>query len=365
MAAYRVISTDLRTGVRVAEIPLGNLSFSSELNGAGELSGTLPLPNDPQLAAVFNDAVDEVRRQLIVERDGVPVWCGIVWAAPYNDEGQYRDVRAAETWSYYRHRTISTRRVRRNADQLNIVRQLMNDAHGETGGNPGVIVGSETSGVLRSYNAEVYERKNLAEEIEAMAQMDNGFDFSIEPSYNANGNIVKRFRLWYPRKGLRNAGAVFEVGRNIISWDWPTDGTRYANRVIVTGGGDGPSTISSVRNNVSQVTPLDDSGPGYPLIEHVVSESQETVRDNLRDLAIKTLRMLSRPVVVPTVVVRGDVDPVFGSYAVGDTVRFICQRGTTPRFPDGLDTRRRLVGWTVDVDDNGSEEITLTLGTED
>ena len=369
MAAYRVISTDLRTGTRIAELPLNGLSYSSVLNGAGELSGSLPLPaTDPQLASVFNDAVDEVRRQIVVERDGVPVWCGPVWAAPYSDESQVREVRAAETWSYFRRRTISTRRVLRGVDQCAIARQLVDDAQAVTGGNIAVTVGAETCGVTRDFNAEVYERKNVAGEVETLAELSNGFDFSIDPSWDANGDLVKRFSLFYPRKGRRftETGHVFEVGRNnVIGWDWPTDGTRYANRVTVTGAGDGASTLSAQRTDSTQLVALSAGGPGYPLVEEVVSQTQEAVSANLVARAQQDLTTFARPVVVPKLVVRADVDPVFGSYTIGDACRFICQPGLSPRFPDGIDTYRRIVGWTVRVSDEGSEEIDLLLGVED
>jgi len=369
MALYRVISTDLRTGTRIAELPLNGLRYSSVLNGAGELSGTLPLPvDDPDLAQIYNDAVDEVRRQIVVERNGTPVWCGIVWASPYDDETQTRDVRASETWSYYRKRTIATRRVYRSTDQLTIARQLVTDANGVTGGDIGVTVGTETSGVNRDFNAEVYERKNVAEEIERMSELTNGFDFSIDPSWNSSGDLVKNLRFWYPRKGRNQSktGHVFEVGRNnLIGWDWPTDGTRYANRVIVTGGGDGPSTRSSVRTNTDALIAVASGGAGYPLVEEVISESQEVVQANLNGLADNALNKFSNRVVVPKLVVRADVDPTFGSWVVGDAVRFRCQPGLSPRFPNGIDTNRRIVGFTVNVQDTGSEEIDMMLGVED
>jgi len=368
MALYRVISTDLRTGTRIAELPLNGLRYSSVLNGAGELSGTLPLPvNDPDLAQIYNDAVDEVRRQIVVERDGVPVWCGVVWASPYEDEGQTRDVRAAETWSYYRKRTIGTRRIYRATDQLTIARQLVTDANAVSGGDIGVTVGTETCGVTRDFNAEVYERKNVAEEIEALSELANGFDFSIDPSWDTSGNLVKNLRFWYPRKGrnFTKTGHVFEAGRNIVSWDWPTDGTRYANRIIVTGAGDGPSTKSAVRSNANALISSALGGQGYPLIEEVIAESQEAVQANLNARANQALNIFSQSVVVPRLVVRGDVDPIFPSYTIGDAIRFVAQPGLSPRFPEGVDTYRRIVGWTVNVDDTGSEEIELVLGVED
>lgn len=369
MADYRVIATDLRTGVRIAELPLTGLSFSTTLNGAGELSGVLPLPSgNPQLAAVYNDAVDEVRRQLVVERDGAVVWCGVVWASPYDDVRQERTVMAAETWSYYRRRIIGTRRIYRAADQFLIARQLLGDAHAATGGDIGVTVGTETCGVNRDRNYEVWERKNLGEAIEELADVLNGFDFGIDAAWSATGQLVKTFRLYYPRRGRRFAltGHVFEVGRNnLISWDWPTDGTRYANRIINIGAGEAEAQRSAVRTSNGQLVALDAGGPGYPLIEHVLSNVEVTLQNTLNDQAIKALGMFSQPVVVPTIVVRSDVDPIFGSYDLGDAIRFVCQPGITPRFPDGVDTFRRIVGWEVAVSDEGTDTVKLQLGVED
>ena len=361
MATYRVIATSI-TGTRIAELQLNGLSFGSVLNGAGELSGRLPLPEgDPEAARALVDAVDPVRRQLVVERDGAVVWCGIVWAAGYDDESRSVDVRAAETWSYYRRRTVATKRVYPPTDQLTIARQLLLDAHAETGGDIGVTVPARTCGVTRTYVAEVWERKNVADEVEGLALDDDGFDFSIDAAWTTAGALAKTFRFHYPRRGRRFAetGHVFEVGRNVISWDWPVDGTRYANRVIVTGAGTDALTKSSTRSDADQIT------AGYPLVEVVEAQSQEAVQANLAARARALLRLYARPVVIPSVVVRGDIDPVFGAWQVGDACRFVCQPGLSPRFPDGLDDYRRIVGYEVSVSDEGTDEVRLDLGPED
>ena len=105
MAEYRCIAADLRTGARITELPLSGLSFGARLNDVGQASGTLPLPapnsaTNRALATLLNDAVDEARRMLIIERDGVIVWSGIIWVAGYSDSDQSRDVRASDEGSY-------------------------------------------------------------------------------------------------------------------------------------------------------------------------------------------------------------------------------------------------------------------------
>lgn len=371
MAVYRVVSLDVRTNALIAEIPVAGLSFGSVLNGVGELSGTVYLPPGTStdalyLAAVYNDAVDEVRRQLIVERDGVIVWAGIIWASPYQDDNQSRSIKAAETWSYFRRRVIGTRRTYSQADQLAIARELIDDAQAVTGGDIGVTVGTETSGVLRDRKYERWEYKQLGEAVEQLAAVRDGFDFAIDPSWASNGDLVKTLTLSYPRRGrsFTSTGHVFEVGRNVIAWDWPSDGTRYANRIHNVGAGEAEAKLSDTVSDASQLDLPSVGGPGYPLIEKVISNTDTTTTSALRSQSLAELTVSAREVVLPSITVRADLDPIFGSYITGDSCRFICQPGITPRFPDGIDTFRRIIGWDVSVDDQGGEEVKLVLGDD-
>ena len=63
------------------------------------------------------------------------------------------------------------------------------------------------------------------------------------------------------------------------------------------------------------------------------------------------------------VVVPAYVDPVYGTYEVGDDARIMI---TDNRFPNGLDAIYRIVGASVEPGEDGPERVTLslTLGTE-
>jgi len=372
MPSYRCIATDLRTGARIAELPLSGLRFGSRLNAVGDLSATLPLPAltsaaNTALAKQFNDAVDEGRRQLVVERDGVVVWCGIVWLAPYSDASTSRDVRAAETWSYFRRRLISATRTWWGADQVSIAQQLVGWAIGDSGGDIGVTVESSTSGVARDRNYWNYELKPVGEAIEQLAACDNGFDFAVDAAWDpATGALVKTFRTHYPRRGrsYSQTGHVFEVGRNVVDWTWPTDGASMANRVWAVGRGDGSSSMLAVSSDVYQIQSLASGGPGYPLLEDTLFRTDVSVQASLDALALAKRKAVATPITLPEVTVRADLDPVFGSYITGDSCRFIVPPGLSPRFPDGLDTFVRIVGWDVSVSDDGAEAVKLILGAE-
>jgi hypothetical protein len=392
VAAYRCVSRDLLTGTLVAEIPLSGLSYSHRLNDVGELSASLflPTPSDTAgrtLGAIYNDAVEETRRQLVIERDGVVVWCGIIWAAPYDDGSQSRSVRAASDWSYFRRRFIDYSSTYTGTDQFTIARQIVNAARGPVGlaGDIGVTVPVTTSGVTRDRTYTASELKPVAEAVEELAAVDNGFDFGIDCAYTSAGVLQKVLNFSYPRRGRNylNTGHVFELGRNVISFSWPSDGTRVANKVFATGQGEGNETstieesgggATSTRGaagrtiglaiDANSIRPLSAGGPGYPLLEKQIQLSDVTVQDTANRYAQAELAFSTSPIVLPEITVRGDRDPEIGTYIAGDACRLIIPAGMTPRFPDGLDTYYRIIEYQVMVDDNGTEEVKLVLGEE-
>jgi hypothetical protein len=375
VAEYRCISTDLLTGTRIAELPLTGLSYSKTLSGAGEASGTLylPPPNsvaNRTLAADWNNAVDECRRQLVIERDGVVVWSGIVWASPYNDADQTRSIKCGEDWSYFRKLTMPYTYTFSSTPQMDIADSIMYLAQFYSPANVGVsVVKNLASGYTDIERDRTYSRnelKTVADAIEQLAGVSNGFEFGIDSSWSSTGTLQKVLNLHYPRRGrsYNETGHVFELGRNIVSFTWPSDGTRTHNRVWAQGQGEGDSQLSGIAVDSSQIQPLSSGGPGYPLLEEVYSAGDISMQSTINAIAAARVQYTSTPVTLPELTVRADMDPGLGSYICGDACRVIITPNTSPRFPDGLDTYYRIVGYSVAVDDMGQENVKLVLGPE-
>jgi hypothetical protein len=66
------------------------------------------------------------------------------------------------------------------------------------------------------------------------------------------------------------------------------------------------------------------------------------------------------PPITLKVVVPAFVDPVYGTYEVGDDARIII---IDDRFPNGLDAIYRIVGSSVEPGEDGPERVTLSLTT--
>lgn len=354
---YTYLACDLMTGAVLAELPLSDVQFDLTLNGAGSFSATMPL-RDKRISAVGPIAATEPSRTaLYVDRDGVLVWGGILWTRQYSNSTGLLTIGGNEFWSYFRRRFISVNYLVTAADQLHIAQDLCAGAQSDPHGNIGVTVGAETSGILRDYTSYSYELKPVAEAVEELSQLDRGFDFAIDVQYVA-GVPTQTLNLGYPRRGRAAAAnnLIFTAPGNIVEFDWDEDGTAQSTYLYVQGVGEGDSMIRSI---VSAPDMLD---AGYPRLDGSIALKDATDQTTANDRARAESAATKVAVTVPKITVRGNVEPVLGSYVVGDDIRIAIEPGN-PRFPAGLDTVQRITQISVQPQDsNTAETVTLSLG---
>lgn len=97
---------------------------------------------------------------------------------------------------------------------------------------------------------------------------------------------------------------------------------------------------------------------GWPLLDDQANYSDVTDQTVLDNLAIGQVLATSYPPTTLTIVAPPYVDPILGTYEVGDEARVII---TDSRFPNTLDTVYRIVALSVQPGENGPERVTLTL----
>ena len=363
MAQDSYIAFDLRTGVIAAELPLQNVFYTTLLNGAGELRGELPMASPKSVGIDLAGAAEPARTGLVVDRDGVLVWGGLIWTDDFHASAGAWAVAGLELWSYFRHRLISDTKTYTAVDQLAIAQALVNYAQAKTGGNVNVAVGAETSGVNRDRTYYGDEFKPIGQSIEELGAVEQGFDFAIDPVYDGSGNITFPLHLSYPRRGrvAPNTGLVFQYPGNVTDFRYPRDGTEMAVTSYTVGSGtdqNRPQVSSSL------MSLIDD---GYPLLDHSDVIVDDTSIANLTAHAVANEKARGGVVVHAELKVRGDQDPIIGSYVTGDDARVILTHPV--RFPgpsdslDGLDhsldTYLRILGIQVTP---RTEEVMLTMG---
>jgi hypothetical protein len=298
---------------------------------------------------------------MYVDRDGILVWGGVVWGRSYNSTTQTLTFNAQEWISYFDHRRVTQDVQFTNVDQLLIAKTLIENAQNATYGDIGVgynSAGQTTSGILVDRIYYNYELKNVFQAIQDLSRQSDGFDFAIDVDYDINGQPEKYFNTYYPRSGLAYSFGdpnvpvfTFPAG-NMVEYEYPEDGSIVANTVYALGAGSNEGKLIAIAQDITKLS------TGWALLETTANYSDITDQTVLDNLAIAQSVATSYPPTVLKVVVPAYVDPVFGSYEVGDDARIII---TDSRFPNTLDEIYRIVGLSVQPGENGPERVTLTL----
>jgi len=353
MAQYRYLFADLLTNQILAELPLTKVQFSQQLNSAGTFSAELQLAGLQAANLNVANATIPGRTAVYVDRDGTLVWGGVLWNREYSSKTQSIKLNAGEFESYWNRRRITTDTVFTNTDQLTAVQTIVNNANAVTNGNIGIVVGTETSGILINRTFYGYEYKTVLSAIQDLAKSSTGFDFNIQVYYDSNGNPAKLLRLGYPRYGKKYSATspsvpVFELPGNITEYTWPEDGSTAANYLYALGAGSNPGKLIATAYDGTKIA------AGWPILEEQANYSDVSDPTLLGNLATAQVAIVSYPPTTIKITLPPTLDPIFGSYEVGDDARI---RILDDRFTSQLDTVYRITAFSVAAGESNSPEL--------
>jgi hypothetical protein len=359
---YRYLIADLITNEIIAELPLTSVAFTQQLNQAGTFSGHLMLSGINTAAFNVDASTVPGRNGIYVDRDGILVWGGVIWGRSYNSADQTLTIHAREYISYFEHRRINQTVDFTQIDQLVIAKTLVEDAQDTPYGDIGIIYNSEgetTSGVLVDRVYYSYELKTVFNAVQDLSRQSDGFDFVVDVYYDPTTGVpVKAFNTYYPKVGVTYStndptALVFEFpAGNVIEYEYPEDGSIVANRVYALGAGSNEGKLIEYHDQNELFV------AGWPLLEAQANYSDVTDVTVLQNLAVGQVVATAYPPITMKLTIPPYVDPVFGSYEIGDECRVII---TDSRFPETLDTVFRIVALSVQPGEDGPERATLTL----
>jgi hypothetical protein len=367
---YRYLFADLITNDILAEIPLTNVSFTQSLNTPGSFSGTILGSDVNETGYDIPGSTIPGRTAIYVDRDGVLIWGGIIWIRTWDSDTQHYSFQAREFGSYFERRRITAdfmdfnqALVYDNEDQLFIAQDLMDLAQQLAGGDIGIVIPNNTSGINVTRVYYDYEFKDVWGAIKDLSNQQDGFDFNIDVAYDANLEPRKYAQTAYPQRGVPYVSSspsalVFEFPGNIVLYEWPDDGSVVANTMY----GIGPNS-NEAKIRALAVSPTDQIAAGWPLLEDTVSYTDQYDPTLLYQQTLGEVTAKQLPVVTPKIVVPAYASPVLGSYKTGDECLL---RITDDRFPNngsgyGLAQVYRIVAIAVQPGEDGPERVTLTL----
>lgn len=336
----KYLATDLVSGDILAELPLGDVSFSYVLNGSGDFKASLNI-SDPKVKKLNPIlATEPAKTGIYVEDNGVLLWGGIIWTREY--DGKLR-IAANDFWSYFRSRIIREDLDFVEVDQFTIATDILDSLMAEDGSLQFVHT-SPTCGVLRDRHYYAYEFKPGAEAIEQLSAVQNGFDFVTDVTY-INGEITRRFIPSFPRRG-RTAdvtGLTFELPGNIQSYKWPEDGTKLAVRSYAMGAGEEAEMLTATSTNNALLG-------DYPLYEQVLSYKDVSVQQTLNDHAQADMVAASKPENIASLTVKTQL----GAFTLGDEAAVVIKDDR-----HDINTTKRITSYEVTP---STQTVSITLG---
>jgi hypothetical protein len=364
--SWRFLLADLLTNSILAELQLVNVSFSQALNSAGTFQGEILLTGLNPASNAINATIPG-RTAIYAERqaaDGTRVllYGGVVWERSYSSNGQRLKITAREFESYLDRRRITTTQAFTAVDQLIIAQTLVNQAQSATGGNIGISVPTNTSGVTVNKTYYSYELKTVYSALLDLSRAQNGFDFNIQVAYDGSGNPTKTLKLNYPQSGVRYSATnpsapMFELpAGNVIEYTYPESGSIAANTVYVMGAGNAEGKLIATAVDTTKLS------AGWPLLEDSANYSDISDATLLSSLAAGQLAAVSYPPTTLQIVTTASTSPVLGTYSIGDDARVRIYDGA--RFPNGLDATYRITALSVNVGSesgNSPERVVITL----
>lgn len=315
MANVRYIFGDLRSGLVTNEISLQGVTINSKLNAVGNMGATMVLDQSGQSNEDLINATIPGKSFVVVERDDVPIWDGIVWTRTYQAQSKTVQLSMRTREGYLENVLVDSDIAYTGMEQRNIMVNLFNLLQSDPNRNLGITVPPATypDAVLRTMSVLATEYKTFFSVISSIADGDVGFDWTIE-TQRVGDSYLRSLRIGYPYLGATEAGALtFDYPGSITNY-YETEGMSDAGtRVYLLGAGEGSGMVTAIGDNTEMYT------NGWLRYDETYSRKDITEIEQAQDLVNQQKLLRKPPMATLKVFVKADLEPVFGSYGLGDT----------------------------------------------
>lgn len=177
------------------------------------------------------------------------------------------------------------------------------------------------------------------------------------------------FRTWYPQRGTdRRLACVAELGRNITTYDWASDGENAADVVVTLGEGSGDLREEGVAVANGAATPS--ASTEFDTSWYQILDTPAVTTGKLSEFAALNLPAMTDPVTVEVTI--ADLDDWFDFLRPGDTIWYRIHEGavsidaayrvsklharpleqtlTITADPAGLNARPQVAKYLADLD---------------
>lgn len=340
MSDYRYIFGTLRTENIVEEIPLYGVYMDMQMNYGGQFQGTYQLDQTGRNNADLVAASTPGKTWVTCERNGIPIWHGFIWSRVYSAQSKSMQLFGLSFEQYARKRLLLRNYDYEDTEQRNIFRQFWLDIQSDTGGNLNINVPSSFPTVkTKDYASLITDFRYANQAMSEIADAEDGFDWYITITKDGN-NYRKDLLIGYPTlgSGIGPGMTVFEFPGNITQYYYTEPMADAGTNVYVLGAGEGSEMIIGAYEQTLMLN------QGWPRWDVDISRKDINNQGNLNTYTTQVAAIRKPPMAVIKLSVKGNLEPEFGSYNLGDTCKIVI---TDPRFPTTTTLTKRLLKWEL------------------
>jgi hypothetical protein len=362
VANYKYIFMTLIADQVIEEIDMFGANAIRQLSSPGQFNGSFVFDQTGKLNIDLVAATTPGRTWMVMEREGVPVWWGIIWSRTYQSQAKECQIFAWGFEAYPQRQKMVTDFTRVNEPNAQIFTELWVDMQSVAGRNLGIDIPTVTYGTTASLSVLSTDEKYYSDAMDSLANGTTGFDWTIDVTKNMDGSYNKSLRVGYPTLGIDHSdpGAyVFEYPGNIMNYYQTESMADAGTNVFTLGAGEGSDMLVV---QTTQKTMIDQGWPRWD-----VDAAYKDIADPALLTSIANQQKIMRKPPMPAYVVtlKGDQDPVFGSYNVGDASTLCITDARNPS-PDGntagLEVPTTVLGYQINPSNSqGVEQIDLIL----
>lgn len=360
MGHYRYYFLSLRDEQVIEEIPLFGVFAQRILNGPGQFDASFTLDQTGKNNADLVAATIPGKTWLVIEREGIPVYHGLVWSRTYQSQAK---IVSLFGWGFeaFPSRQYMLSDYSDSGGQMAVFGRLWANMQSSALGrnlNVNTNLPIVNDLVTTTVNILATDRKFYGDVMDAIANASDGFDWTIQVTKQNNGIYRKDLVMGYPHLGTTDPSLVtFGYPGSILNY-YETEGMSDAGtNIFGFGAGEGADQL------VFEASWDDLIAAGYPRWD--VGISMKDVSDFLTLQQLTKQEAVTRkpPMNHYTVTIKGDQDPVFGSYGLGDNVYLSIK---DPKHPNGFQVQTRIIGWELTPPSaDSTEEVKLILPGDD
>lgn len=283
------------------------LTFFSLQNGAG--LATFQLPGMSEKASGAN--LKRFGNVVAIKMNSTIVWVGFIETLKpaYAGENYIVNVECREYFAHLASRYTGESVRFNGVDAGQIAMQLITTTQSQTYGNLLITEGVITPTFERDRE---YQNKSIADAIIDLTEVENGFDFTLQPV--TVGDVLTGFTFNVQQEigQYRPNVPALSLGGNVISFSAMTRQDIY-NNIKYKGAGNGEQVLLAEANSL-------DSMASYTRREKFVSRDDISIESTLQQHADADLDAESGEVYYFDIDVRPDSNLPYGSFNIGDSV---------------------------------------------